>query len=106
MNDDFCWKTFDESNFAHEALKGFLLLDVQFNPSRADNILMTVSDIQQGKINSSLEGGNGYFCKLDINGAQLELALDGIDDREIPLISLDEFSVALVAWQAYCQSRV
>ena len=103
MIDDFYWAGFNKNNSAHQAIKDFLILDVQIDPIRSDNMISTIKKIQNGSLPNWNGGGNAYFCDIDINGAQLEVLLDDFDDDDIPLIPLTELIDALSAWSAYCR---
>ena len=106
MNKQLSWSTFDEHNLAHQALRDFLQLDIQQNPPRIEALLNTITQIQAGEIEDWHGGGNTYFCQINRQGAQLEIAVDDVveaqDEADIDLIPLECFIAATTAWLQCC----
>lgn len=95
---EFSWRTFNQHDAGHQALKSFLQLDMQNYPDQIAELITAIEQIRQGQMDEWQGGGNAYFCDITAAGAQFEMAIDDIDDCDIPLVSLDCCLAAAKAW--------
>lgn len=101
---EFSWNGFDPNHAGHQAFKGFLQLDVQNYPKQIEALMTAIEQVQQGQLKQWHGGGNAYFCEITIEGALLEITMDGIDDSKIPLVPLECCLAAATAWLQRCRS--
>lgn len=103
MTIEFSWHTFNPHDAGDQALRSFLQLDIQHYPEQIAELISAIEQIRQGQLDVWQGGGNAYFCDISAQGAQFEIAIDDIDDADIPLVSLDGCLTAAQAWLLHCQ---
>ena len=98
----FTWPNFNEKNPEHQTLHGFLVLDVQYSPQHAEEILAGIKAYRANK-RSSFEGsGNGYEFECQVTGFYLDSLYEG-DPLTPVTIDYATTELALREWANYCQ---
>ncbi len=102
MNSEtFRWSGYDDSP-AHQALQGFLVLDVQHSATQAEELITGIRHYTTGKIEEFSGCGNGYEFECCPEGFLLECLYPG-DNLTPATLPFPLVLTALEEWAAYCR---
>ncbi|MAY15697.1 MAG: hypothetical protein CMI06_10200 [Oceanospirillaceae bacterium] len=99
--ENFRWSSYDASP-AHQALQGFLVLDVQHSATQAEELITGIRRYTTGKIKEFSGCGNGYEFECNAEGFLLDCLYPG-DNLTPVTLPFPLVLTALEEWAAYCR---
>ena len=98
----FTWSNFDQTSPKHQALHGFLVLDVQYSSKHANEIRAGIKAYRSKQRNAFEGSGNGYEFECQPQGFYLNGLYEG-DPLTPVTIDYPTTEQALSEWADYCQ---
>lgn len=100
----FTWPGYDDSDPGHRTLQGFLVLDVQYDPGYADEMLADIQAYRKGGRRVFEGSGNGYEFECHPEGFFIDCLYEG-DELTPVTVDYPTVETALTEWARYCRQK-
>ncbi len=101
----FTWPGYDDTDPGHRTLQGFLVMDVQYAPERAEEILADIQAYRNGEKEDFDGSGNGYEFECLPEGFFIDSLYEG-DELTPVTVDYQTVETALSEWGRYCRAKV